>query len=151
MPKDPFPMPFEQPWEYEISFPRDPRGPKVVRAALYTMLTAHHLDPLIERAALLTSELTTNSVRYSDHPVCVRVRWEHPVLRVSVSDSNPELPAVLKPGAEDECGRGLFILEVFADRWGGFSLGKEVFGMGGKTVWFELGLGDPPPIPALAA
>ncbi|MFH8365430.1 ATP-binding protein [Streptomyces sp. NPDC018031] len=151
MPEDPSPTPFDQPWEYEISFPRDPRGPWVVRSALQAVLTAHGLGPLVDRAQLLTSELTTNSVRYSEHPVRVRVRWDHPVLRVSVSDANPELPGVLKPDTEDECGRGMFILEVFADRWGGFSLDEGAFGLGGKTVWFELGLGGPTPVPALAA
>ncbi|WP_413103416.1 hypothetical protein [Streptomyces sp. Inha503] len=49
--------------------------------------------------------------------------------------------------------RGLFILDVLADRWGGCAIGEEPFGLGGKTLWFELSWGGPPPapVPALAA
>ncbi|MFE2180085.1 ATP-binding protein [Streptomyces sp. NPDC059455] len=156
----PFPPPllFTEPWEYELRFPRDPRGPGIVRATLRAVLTAHGLRELIERAALLTSELTTNSVRYSDNWASVRLLWMHPVLRISVTDTNPELPEPLKPSAESvstelEKGRGLFILDVLADRWGGCAIGEEPFGLGGKTLWFELYCGGPPPapVPALAA
>ncbi|MCQ8189487.1 ATP-binding protein [Streptomyces rugosispiralis] len=156
----PFPPPllFTEPWEYELRFPRDPRGPGIVRATLRAVLTAHGLRELVERAALLTSELTTNSVRYSDNWASVRLLWLHPVLRISVTDTNPELPEPLKPSAESastelENGRGLFILDVLADRWGGCAIGEEPFGFGGKTLWFELSWGGPPPapIPALAA
>ncbi|MFS7874081.1 hypothetical protein ACEYXF_12255 [Streptomyces asiaticus] len=104
----PFPPPllFTESWEYELRFPRDPRGPGVVRATLRAVLTAHGLRELVERAALLTSELTT-------------------------------------------------ILDILADRWGGCAIGEEPFGLGGKTLWFELSWGGPPqppaPAPALAA
>ncbi|MEV5774529.1 ATP-binding protein [Streptomyces antimycoticus] len=149
----PPPLLFTEPWEYELRFPRDPRGPGIVRATLRAVLTAHGLRELVERAALLTSELTTNSVRYSSNCASVRLRWMHPVLRVSVSDTNPELPEPLKPSTELDGGRGLFILDVLADRWGGCAMGEEPFGLAGKTVWFELAWGGPPPTPmtALAA
>ncbi|MGW5694759.1 ATP-binding protein [Streptomyces asiaticus] len=158
----PFPPPllFTESWEYELRFPRDPRGPGVVRATLRAVLTAHGLRELVERAALLTSELTTNSVRYSDNHASVRLLWLHPVLRVSVSDTNPELPDPLKASADSastelENRRGLFILDILADRWGGCAIGEEPFGLGGKTLWFELSWGGPPqppaPAPALAA
>lgn len=49
--------------------------------------------------------------------------------------------------ADAERGRGLLILDLLADAWGGFSLGESLFGVGGKTIWFDLvlGGGDPPP------
>lgn len=154
----PFPPPllFTEPWEYELRFPRDPRGPGIVRATLRAVLTAHGLRELVERASLLTSELTTNSVRYSGNCASVRLLWLHPVLRVSVSDADPELPEPLKPSADSaelENGRGLFILDVLADRWGGCAIGEEPFGLCGKTLWFELSWGGQPPtpVPALAA
>ncbi|MGW5136109.1 hypothetical protein [Streptomyces sp. NPDC004135] len=50
-----------------------------------------------------------------------------------------------RPDAEG--GRGLLILDLLADAWGGCSFGEALFGVGGKTIWFELvlGGGDPPP------
>ncbi|MEU2793237.1 hypothetical protein [Streptomyces sp. NPDC007100] len=55
------------------------------------MLAAHGVPELVERAELLTSELATNSVRYDKGSASVRLRWAHPVLRVSVSDTAPFL------------------------------------------------------------
>jgi hypothetical protein len=72
------------------------------------------------------------------------------VLRVSVTDTNPELPEPFKRSDELDNGRGLFILDVLADRWGGCAIGEEPFGLGGKTVWFELAWSGPPPTPVAA-
>jgi anti-sigma regulatory factor (Ser/Thr protein kinase) len=137
----PVPTPFAEPWEYELRFPRDPRGPGIARATLHAVLAAHGLREMAGRAELLTSELATNAVRYADGPAGVRLTWLHPVLRISVWDTNPQIPAPLKPPPDLDSGRGLLILEVFADRWGGCAMGEEVFGLGGKTIWFELTLG----------
>lgn len=152
------PIPFAQPWEYELHFPRDPRAPAIARTTLRAVLGAHGLDELSDRAELLTSELATNSVRHTKGPASVRVRWAHPVLRVSVSDSSPVFPMPLPgvPAWDGESGRGLAILELVADHWGGCCLDERLFGTGGKTIWFELrtkgdGLGTPPATAALAA
>ncbi|MEU4659279.1 ATP-binding protein [Streptomyces sp. NPDC023723] len=148
------PIPFTEPWEYELHFPRDPRGPAVARTTLKAVLGAHGLGEFTDRAALLTSELTTNAVRHSLGPATVRLRWANPVLRVSVTDTCPLVPVLFGPvGADAEGGRGLFILDLLADDWGGCRLGEEVFGLGGKSVWFELvlGGGDRPPLGALVA
>ncbi|GAA2294928.1 ATP-binding protein [Streptomyces violaceusniger] len=80
----------------------------------------------------------------------VRLLWLHPVLRISVSDTNPQFPEPLKPSTELANGRGLLILDVLADRWGGCAMGEEPFGLGGKTLWFELAWSGPPPTPTAA-
>lgn len=147
----PPPIPFAEPWEYELRMPRDPRGPGVARTTLRAVLTAHGLPELTARAELLTSELATNSVRHSAGSAAVRLKWSHPVLRVSVWDSSPELPAPFVPPPDLENGRGLLILDVFADRWGGCAIGEEPFGDGGKVIWFELAWQGPPPIPVVSA
>ena len=139
-------IPFAEPWEYELHFPRDVRGPAVARTTLKAVLGAHGLGEFTDRAELLTSELTTNAVRYSLGPATVRLNWANPVLRVCVTDTCPSLPRPLVPGGQDaERGRGLLILDLLADDWGGCGLGESVFGVGGKSVWFELRLsgGDP--------
>ncbi|MEU9111817.1 ATP-binding protein [Streptomyces sp. NPDC048483] len=147
----PIPLAFAEPWEYELAFPRDPRGPGIARTTLRAVLTAHRLDELADRAELLTSELATNSIRHAKGPASVRLRWTHPVLRVSVTDTSPYLPLFLAPPTpEAEDGRGLFILDLVSDEWGGCALGDSLLGPGGKTVWFELAVHPAPP-PSLAA
>lgn len=42
-------------------------------------------------------------------------------------------------------GRGLFLVQEFADAWGGWSLGDGLLDRGaGKLLWFEVGRGDRP-------
>ncbi|GGZ66023.1 ATP-binding protein [Streptomyces bluensis] len=151
----PPPLPFTSPWHYELHFPCDPRGPGIARLTLRAVLDAHGLAQLTDRAELLASELATNSVRHTKGPASVRLQWLHPVLRVSVWDMSPDLPPMsgarpteAPPHADG--GRGLFILDAVADRWGGCAIGEGVCGPGGKTIWFELRLPVPPPPPASA-
>jgi hypothetical protein len=76
-----------------------------------------------------------------------------------VCDSSPVLP--LRPGTRPAPltphslgGRGLLILDVLADRWGGCATREGPSGdEGGKTIWFELVVvgGPEPGTAALAA
>ncbi|QHY98311.1 hypothetical protein SSPS47_24660 [Streptomyces sp. S4.7] len=153
----PVPIPFTEPWQYELSFPCDPRGPRIARTTLRAVLSAHGLTELTYRAELLASELATNSVRHTKGPAAVRLHWLFPVLRVSVWDMSPDLPEPRRRpggprgGAEQEGGRGLVILDLVADRWGGCAIGEGPYGPGGKTIWFELALNSGPPPDAGAA
>ncbi|MFJ9032513.1 ATP-binding protein [Streptomyces sp. NPDC102274] len=143
----PAPIRFTDPWQYELSFPCDPRGPRVARAILRAVLAAHGLVELAYRAELLASELTTNSVRHTKGPASVRLHWTFPVLRVSVWDMSPDLPEprhLRRPRRDADSGRGLVILDLVADRWGGCAIGEGPYGPGGKTIWFELALDEGP-------
>lgn len=147
--RDPRPIPFAESWSYELRFPRDPRGPRIARVTLRAVLACHGLGELAERAEVLASELVTNAVRHTTSGASVRLNWLHPALRVSVWDASPDLPRL--PGNGDSTGigavpptdavggRGLFLLDVLADRWGGGCAdGSGHWGAGGKTLWFEL-------------
>ncbi|WP_342669548.1 ATP-binding protein [Streptomyces yerevanensis] len=147
-PPHPPPLPFAAPWQYELHFPCDPRGPGIARLTLRAVLSAHGLAELADRAELLASELTTNSVRHTKGPASVRLQWLCPVLRVTVWDMSPDLPPPAPPVAPPphaDGGRGMLILEAVADRWGGCAIGEGPYGPGGKTVWFELSLPEGPP------
>ncbi|MFI1682156.1 ATP-binding protein [Streptomyces sp. NPDC020607] len=101
---------------------------------------------------MLTTELTTNSVRHTKGHASVRLHWLCPVLRVSVWDMSPDLPPLAPPpsvSVHADSGRGLVILDAVADRWGGCAIGEGAYGPGGKTMWFELALPQAPP-PLLA-
>jgi anti-sigma regulatory factor (Ser/Thr protein kinase) len=87
-------------------------------------------------AALLTSELVTNAVRYGGSRAVIDAQTPGGVLRVSVRDDNPALPVVgAKPEFTKEGGRGLQVVDALASRWG-----VEEAAGGGKAVWFELDL-----------
>ncbi|MFE2598158.1 hypothetical protein ACFXCZ_16955 [Streptomyces sp. NPDC059396] len=61
---------------------------------------------------------------------------------------SPDLPEprhVHRPCRDADSGRGLVILDLVADRWGGCAIGEGSYGPGGKTIWFELALGGRPP------
>ncbi len=81
---------------------------------------------------LLTSELVTNAVRYSDGPIGLSLRERPAGLRVLVSDGSPVPPIARHPAPTDLSGRGMLIIDALASRWG---VDPE---LDGKTVWFEL-------------
>ena len=90
-------------------------------------------------AALLTSELVTNAIRYGGSRAVLEAMSPGGLLRVSVRDDNPALPVVgLHPSLTAESGRGLQLVNALADDWGV----EDVDG-GGKAVWFELRLEQP--------
>ncbi|WP_369246965.1 ATP-binding protein [Streptomyces sp. R41] len=80
-------------------------------------------------------------------------------LRVGVWDSSPHIPAPfdkppgdrVRPAREDAGGgRGLLLVQEYADSWGGWPLGDDLLGKGaGKLLWFEVG--GPGAAPAGAA
>jgi anti-sigma regulatory factor (Ser/Thr protein kinase) len=75
----------------------------------------------VETAALLVSELTTNSVRHTASPVFVcRVAYDgaHVVLEVEDYGGTPELPHRKDPGPGDVDGRGLLLVDVLCTQWG---------------------------------
>ncbi|MFD7565073.1 ATP-binding protein [Streptomyces tendae] len=61
-------------------------------------------------------------------------------LRVGVWDSSPYVPAPFaQPPGDAESGRGLRLVQAYADSWGGWSLGDDVLPRGaGKLLWFEV-------------
>ncbi len=89
------------------------------------------LEDLNDAVELLVSEVVTNAVRYASRPVTLRLlRTE--VLRCEVGDDSPQLPRQRRARDTDEGGRGLFLVNRLARRWGATRLST------GKVVWFEL-------------
>ena len=82
---------------------------------------------------LLVSEVVTNAVRYAARPVTLRL-LRTDVLRCEVGDDVPQLPRLRQARATDEGGRGLYLVNRLARRWGATRLQT------GKVVWFELGV-----------
>ncbi|MDQ0949934.1 serine phosphatase RsbU (regulator of sigma subunit) [Streptomyces phaeochromogenes] len=92
------------------------------------------LEELTDSLELLVSEVVTNAVRYTSRPVTLRL-LRTDVLRCEVGDDVPQLPRLRQARATDEGGRGLYLVNKLARRWGATRLST------GKVVWFELNHG----------
>ena len=118
---------------YESTFPQSPHTAAEVRR--WIRQGSHGLDrALREDTVLLATELVTNAVRHGHGVVSVRL-WPGPdVVRVEVSDANPNRPEPSDLDLDAEDGRGLLIVGALSSRWGT----APRPGGAGKTVWFEL-------------
>ncbi|MER7489941.1 SpoIIE family protein phosphatase [Streptomyces sp. NPDC126497] len=92
------------------------------------------MEELSDSVELLVSEVVTNAVRYATRPVTLRL-LRTDVLRCEVGDDVPQLPRLRQARATDEGGRGLYLVNRLARRWGATRLST------GKVVWFELNHG----------
>lgn len=86
---------------------------------------------------LLASELATNAVRYAHAPVVVWLGRRSDRIVLSVEDASHAPATVRHPGALDEGGRGLELVDALAERWGERDLPE------GKLVWAEIATGVP--------
>ncbi|WP_430377107.1 ATP-binding protein [Streptomyces sp. B1-3] len=131
-------MPENEPWEYTLYIPNDPRAVTVARRTLRLILTMHGLIRLTDTAELLAAELVSNAVRHTKGPAALRVRWVAGVLRIGAWDADPQPPEPPGEfGAMEEGGRGLAMVQACADLWGWQPLARG--GNRGKFVWCELG------------
>ncbi|MFF4832044.1 ATP-binding protein [Streptomyces sp. NPDC001315] len=119
----------------EWTFPADPGAVRAARGVVRDRLCGWGLGCVSDMAALLVSELVTNSLRHATGPIGVRLVRParlRGVLVVEVSDPLPDPPRERVPRPEDESGRGLQLVASSSRRWGTRP------GDTGKTVWFEL-------------
>ncbi|MCA1711608.1 MAG: ATP-binding protein [Actinobacteria bacterium] len=96
------------------------------------------LDDLVETAALLTSELVTNSVLHARTSIRVAVERRDTGVAVAVSDGSGVSPRRRRHSQTATTGRGLDLLEKLADSW------EVVPEEGGKTLRFVLTSGADP-------
>ena len=118
-------------------------------ARLARLLAAHQLDVWdvprdsdpYDAVLLIVAELAANAVLHGRVPGRdFALRLEHTdaheqgnaLVRVEVSDTHPARPARLVPDPDEPTGRGLLLVDAFAQRWGV----RDRLGPG-KTVWAE--------------
>lgn len=98
-----------------------------------------HIDgELADSAELLLSELVTNAVQAqaSAAPeVGVRFVWADGRLRLEARDVSDAPPVMNDAEEDEECGRGLVLVDALASGWG---VDRDDTG---KTVWAELAAG----------
>lgn len=116
----------------EQEWPASPATVRLARHFVVRTLAAWDLDDLGEVASLLTSEIVANAVQHVGEVYRVALELDPDELRVEVFDRSPAMPVGLRPGPEAERGRGLFIVDRLASKWGASEDGT------GKRVWFTL-------------
>lgn len=94
--------------------------------------TRWEVQPVVEAALLVVSELVTNAVNHARSPVtvCLQLRRDH--LLVNVGDEDSRLPVLQRNEWDALGGRGLTLVDAISRTWGAQSC------PGGKSVWAEL-------------
>lgn len=85
----------------------------------------------LERISLCVSELVTNALDHAAPPYELRVARSSSQLRIEVADASAQLPVLLPQSIAANRGRGIFLVQSTATRWGVEPT------TGGKTVWAE--------------
>jgi anti-sigma regulatory factor (Ser/Thr protein kinase) len=120
---------------YDVTrdFDLDIMAPAAVRHFVRQQLTEWSMDPLIDVAELLVSEVVTNSIRHALAGGWVSVSRTAERVRVEVTDTGGGTPTPRQAEPHEPTGRGLAIDDARADSWGVVEPDAR-----GKTVWFEL-------------
>ncbi|MEV6000856.1 ATP-binding protein [Streptomyces griseomycini] len=130
---------FGNPAEAEVLLPSRPESAATARRLTQVVVLRHWgLGARItEDAVLLVSELVGNAVRHTGARVFgLRLRRRRGWIRVEVRDPSRGLPCLMPVQDMDVSGRGLFLVDKLADRWGVDLLPR------GKTTWFEMRVAD---------
>ncbi|MFE9425552.1 ATP-binding protein [Kitasatospora sp. NPDC006697] len=128
--------------EFTRWLPRHGKSVGGARALLRDFLAAPgDAGPCLTTAELVVSELVTNAVLYGcpdggqfGDLIFVRFERRRGLVLIEVHDANGDRPAACRAGAEDEHGRGLWLVEQLAQEWG---CGPRE-GIG-KRVWAVIG------------
>jgi anti-sigma regulatory factor (Ser/Thr protein kinase) len=118
--------------DIELRLRPDARSPAEARHTLEALRVSLD-DPIVDDAALLVSEVVSNSVRHAglgdSDAIEVRVRGGRSMLHVDVIDPGPGFEPEVRPRTDG--GWGLWLLDQIATRWG--------VERGDRTrVWFDL-------------
>jgi hypothetical protein len=126
----------------------EPSSVRTARRFVVEKLQEWRCEELVDRAALVTSELATNAVVHTGMPYSVLVERQGDGVRVEVADAIREMPphpaAIRQVGTADRLGNGhrvdanrlfsgLGLVDAVATRWG-----SDALPSGGKVVWFEI-------------
>jgi CheY-like chemotaxis protein len=91
------------------------------------------LEPILDDALLVASELATNAITHAGSSCRLTLSLSPSSLRIDVFDAGPGTPEPQQASATREHGRGLHLVAAVTAAWG-----LEADPDGGKLVWAEL-------------
>ncbi|SNT14111.1 Serine phosphatase RsbU, regulator of sigma subunit [Streptosporangium subroseum] len=117
----------------ELTLPSEPISASKARRFVRSTLTGWGLSSIADNTELMVSELVANAIEHGHGPVELRL-LRGPTLLCEVSDYSPAVPVMREAAADDDTGRGIYLINWLAHRWGSRLTPK------GKIVWVELKL-----------
>jgi CheY-like chemotaxis protein len=116
-----------------VDLPRALTSAALARRFVTETLGTWHLEPLLDAALLVTSELAANAVTHADSAFRVQLSVTPKALRIDVVDYGAGAPEPQPPSTSEEHGRGLHLIDAMTTAWG-----IEDTPDAGKVVWAEL-------------
>jgi hypothetical protein len=114
-------------------FPAAADSPRAARRFVVNTLQAWGAErQVVDNAALVVTELTTNAMMHARSGSKVRVWASRDAIRIAVEDAAAVLPVQRSPSSLASSGRGLALVAALSQRWGADLLDE------GKVVWAEL-------------
>jgi hypothetical protein len=118
----------------EAAFCSPPVSDAVERARLFSVrtMTSWALADFEEPVTAIITELVANAVLHARTDLELRLVRSDDRVRIEVADLSPAPPVLTEPLPLQEGGRGMVIIDLYADAWG------SVPTPAGKIVWAEL-------------
>jgi CheY-like chemotaxis protein len=129
--------------EAEVALPRSTESVAAARRFVEAKLREWSLDPLLDDALMVVSELVTNAITHAGSSCRIRLSVSAATLRIDVLDGGTGTPEPRPASDTEEHGRGLHMVDAVTSAWGL----EEVQGEG-KLVWAELARPARPDEPA---
>lgn len=123
----------DEPVTRSYLLPDHPESAGLARTHVRALLRAYDRTELADDATLLVSELVTNALRHAAGKPELRLDLATKRLRIEVVDAGCGVPSpATDPHPDRTSGRGLWLVERVASRWG-FVRTPDT-----KSVWCEL-------------
>lgn len=124
--------------KWELPFLAEASELAGLRRVMRLHLNRWGLPHVVDAAQVCTTELVANVIRHVGHqtPTTLAVSMNGTHLRIEVQDPDTRaLPMLLDAQADEESGRGMFLVDATAERWG-VDLREDR-----KVTWCELATG----------
>ena len=116
-----------------LDLPNALSSPALARKFVSQTLVEWGMEPLIDSALLVASELAANAVTHTDTSFRIQLSLAPTTLRIDVTDSGAGTPEPQPPTLSEEHGRGLLLIGALTTAWG-----LDDAPGAGKVVWAEL-------------
>jgi anti-sigma regulatory factor (Ser/Thr protein kinase) len=95
-------------------------------------------EDLLDRLAVVTSELVTNAILHAGTDIEVQVSFERHAISIEVLDGASAQPLRVPRQPDDTGGRGLVLVDALVDEWGVVELGGSDDRAKAKKVWIRV-------------